>query len=689
MAKTATFNCSKAVSVSSKYTANSYTGDRLAFGRGSADDEYRLLLDFSSVLGTIPKGATVDSATLKLTKRQGAIGSNNGFTVTAARITSAWSESSTWETGVAYSTTGTSTASTGEGHTGTISINVKSIVQAWVNGETQRGIMLRKASSGGTYIKVVADEGTANEPTLSVTYSFKASTFTTESTAALGQAGLGITITAQNSALTHTLKLAVGGETFPIATKQTAANLTKWNMPDNAMPNATSATGTLTLTTYEGSEEIGSTEKSIKVTAPSDAVPKVTGLTASIAGDSTVKKWGVYVQGFSSVKLDASGAEGARGSTIKSFKFSGDGWTKTNAVSNAASSTATSETLASTGTVKFTVTVTDSRGRTATKTVSITSLAYSKPTFSSASAVRANSDKTPNAAGGNILIKATAKCAAVGSNAVTVKAKVSSILTTATTVPSAGLLVTGASKTSQYTVTLTATDTLGGATERVLKVYTEARIQNVHKSGNGFAVGGFAEEGLFTSFLPAYFPEGIQPKTISASQLNDAIQTGPYRISGNSLTVGGYTASSWLIFAHRWNDSYCVQEMWPMVSGRYKVIRYLTNGTWVEEWDNPPMSMGVEYRTTERFDSNVVYAKLIDFGECPSSAGASLAHGISGCRPIRITGRTSKQVTTVPYVTTSGGRIDIGANSSAIVVRSTYDTSSYGNVYADLRYYKV
>lgn len=37
------------------------------------------------------------------------------------------------------------------------------------------------------------------------------------------------------------------------------------------------------------------------------------------------------------------------------------------------------------------------------------------------------------------------------------------------------------------------------------------------------------------------------------------------------------------------------------------------------EWVNPPMQLGVEYRTTERYLSKPVYCKLIDFGSLPNA----------------------------------------------------------------------
>lgn len=47
------------------------------------------------------------------------------------------------------------------------------------------------------------------------------------------------------------------------------------------------------------------------------------------------------------------------------------------------------------------------------------------------------------------------------------------------------------------------------------------------------------------------------------------------------------------------------------------VIRTKIGDTIIEEWDNPPMIPGMEYRTTERWNGNTVYAALISLGNMP------------------------------------------------------------------------
>ena len=49
-------------------------------------------------------------------------------------------------------------------------------------------------------------------------------------------------------------------------------------------------------------------------------------------------------------------------------------------------------------------------------------------------------------------------------------------------------------------------------------------------------------------------------------------------------------------------------------------VRRLNGNGWSDwEFINPPMKLGIEYRTTERYQGKPVYVKLVDLGSCPSS----------------------------------------------------------------------
>ena len=46
------------------------------------------------------------------------------------------------------------------------------------------------------------------------------------------------------------------------------------------------------------------------------------------------------------------------------------------------------------------------------------------------------------------------------------------------------------------------------------------------------------------------------------------------------------------------------------------------------EWEHPPMQLGVEYRTTERYNSKPVYKKAINTGALSAGTSKSVAHGV-------------------------------------------------------------
>lgn len=99
-------------------------------------------------------------------------------------------------------------------------------------------------------------------------------------------------------------------------------------------------------------------------------------------------------------------------------------------------------------------------------------------------------------------------------------------------------------------------------------------------------------------------------KYIKASALNTtAAKNGWYAIAGDGITLGGHYQGDWFIHTTRYNSDNIVQDMYPLNAGRYKLVRRCHNGTWYEEWENPPFLEGVEYLTTDRIGGKAVYKK--------------------------------------------------------------------------------
>lgn len=129
-----------------------------------------------------------------------------------------------------------------------------------------------------------------------------------------------------------------------------------------------------------------------------------------------------------------------------------------------------------------------------------------------------------------------------------------------------------------------------------------------------------------------------------------------------------------------------ISAMQGIESTEHPGCNYVLNGSTVE-WINPPMQLGVEYRTTERYLGKPVYCKMVDCGKFPAPGTSKLvAHGISNCVPISITAQMSNS-NTVPYI----GYYIIGADNTDIILASVSGVSdlSAHNAVALMRYIKT
>ena len=209
------------------------------------------------------------------------------------------------------------------------------------------------------------------------------------------------------SSFTHTLTWRFGGRTGTIAESSASKSIT-WTPPldlSSQIPNSESGTGTLTCITYNGSTEVGSKSINFTLKVPSGIKPSIKKFESSIV-PIDIKDCGLYVKNHTAVKWNVV-AYGAYGSTIQKCTISGQNLSET-LTESSKSYTKTSPTLTIAGEQVYTVTVTDSRGRTATKTQSIYVSDYNPPVITSANSFRSDADGTLNGSGEYVTHKLTA-----------------------------------------------------------------------------------------------------------------------------------------------------------------------------------------------------------------------------------------------------------------------------------------
>ncbi|MDR1266704.1 MAG: DUF859 domain-containing protein [Propionibacteriaceae bacterium] len=218
-----------------------------------------------------------------------------------------------------------------------------------------------------------------------------------------------------SSSFTHDVSVAVAGTVVASATGQA----TSWAYTIPAarvalLPDTTSAAAVVTVTTKSGSAVIGVKTISLTVNVPTTIVPAGT-LAAARVDNAVPTAWAVYVQGYSGVTLNLTSPAPGTGATLKTWTISGPDGSASGTYDGAAAKSLAVSRLPTSGAQTYTAVITDSRGRTTTKTVSITVQPYSPPVITNPTAVRCDSAGTASETGTYAKTQATVSISSVSS----------------------------------------------------------------------------------------------------------------------------------------------------------------------------------------------------------------------------------------------------------------------------------
>lgn len=335
----------------------------------------------------------------------------------------------------------------------------------------------------------------------------RASSFTlSASTVTLGNT-IRATITRHSSSFTHRLRYSWGQTSGTIATD--VGTSYTWTVPlelANGIPNGTSGTCYLTVDTMSGSTVIGSVTRSFTGTVPANILPTISKIALSDPSNTIPAEWGVYVKGKSTLNIVTT-ASGAYGSRIASYSVKANGGTYTGA-------NTTTGLLTHAGAQYAVVTVTDSRGRTASQSVSYTVHDYKPPVVSVFDARRVNGSGEDDDEGTIVKVAYGASVSDVNghnSGTLTIYYKSSTDIDwttakTATVDPSTSGVITleGIATENVYDFKAVVTDAF---TESAVdaQVQTAAVTMDYNSSGKGIAFGKVSEFDAFECAMPAIF----------------------------------------------------------------------------------------------------------------------------------------------------------------------------------------
>ena len=185
---------------------------------------------------------------------------------------------------------------------------------------------------------------------------------------------------------------------------------------------------------------------------------------------------------------------------------------------------------------------------------------------------------------------------------------------------------------------------------------------------------------------------GIAQFINNGESLNAYTDTGFYHWSTGALDTP-FGAGSLLVIKR--SDTYVYQTAYQDdLTMPCMCIRKKVNGAWQSwEWINPPMYVGVEYRTTERSNGSAVYAKRVSYNlgaidASNTSIDTSIPHEISNFAYLVRT-HCAKDSYVLPYLKDNGGFTSIiSVDSANITLRAYKATWAEAIWFIDLYYVK-
>lgn len=174
-------------------------------------------------------------------------------------------------------------------------------------------------------------------------------------------------------------------------------------------------------------------------------------------------------------------------------------------------------------------------------------------------------------------------------------------------------------------------------------------------------VGGALDQSLSEKAPAGYglgenFPNAI-------SDCNNATRNGWYRTTDTTTNIppngpsGGGGALFVVTGQYNWT---LIQYFFFGTQGYPGIVcqRKCVTSSWSDwEYVNPPMVLGQEYRTTERYNGKPVYTCLIDCGVISADATKQITHNKDATAVLRICGMRSNG-DTVPTVYKNGDRVE-------------------------------
>ena len=211
--------------------------------------------------------------------------------------------------------------------------------------------------------------------------------------------------------------------------------------------------------------------------------------------------------------------------------------------------------------------------------------------------------------------------------------------------------------------------------------YPDESLSVKGKAADAAAVGK-ALEGK----APAGYGLGANPIGVTESTIDATVLNGWYAFVPNTfITLCNITFRYGHLRVDNFDGNTARQTLY-ILSGKNIVLRRERSGGVFGEWEceNPPMEVGVEYRTTERHNGKVVYAKLVNCGAMPTSNATKQVVYLTDAYATEIVRHSAyirtdydSLVFSLPYTLNQVNWCVQAIGKNAINLYASYDASGY------------
>ena len=510
-----------------------------------------------------------------------------------------------------------------------------------------------------------------------------------------------------STSFTHTVKINYGSTSYTIATGVTDNCTFNTSTIANALyaliPNANVYSNTISVTTYNGSTEIGTktcayNAKVVNANPTFNAAYLDTNSTTTGLTDDDQ----LIVRNKSTLRINVTDAAALKSATLASASCVILGQT----VSAALSGSSVALNVGTINTAQDTtaaVTVTDSRGNSTTKNINITVADWQAPsaiiTLERHNNYYSDTD-----------VNVDANYSSVdGKNAVTIqmryKKQTASTWSSYTTLQDNVTSVFTLDNNYAWDIQVLLTDSLGGSTTYNLTLSRGMPIVFFDRTKSSSSFNCFPQydqsveiDGrLFVNnedIVSKFTGIGGVAKSAQTSDWNTACETLSGLYMGSNMQNAPNNSANWFFVFHMAHNALYQRQVAYDFFGINMWTRRMDNGTWYS-WQKVDLSGTYstnELMTGEWLDTSPIYKKTIDIGSLPNNTNKDVPHNISNLGTVvKIEGTINDgqgNTLLLPYAhPTAGSNIGLYVIGNNIRVRPGSDRSAFSG-YATIYYTK-